>query len=80
MTAPDGPRPQGLGDRWLAGEAIEGVRFAQGDRVRVRDGRHAGRDGRILLLADAPPHVAYLVEFGDARPARLPQAALEPGR
>ena len=77
MTERD-PTPRGLGDRWLAGERIEDVAFAQGDAVRVRDGRHAGRVGRVLLLADAPPAAAYLVDLGDGRPARLAQAALEP--
>lgn len=69
---------RGLGDRWLAGEPIDGVDFAQNDAVRVRDGRHAGRLGRVLLLADAPPSAAYLVDLGDGRPARVAQAMLEP--
>ena len=74
----DRPAPRGLGDRWLAGERIDGVLFAQGDAVLVRDGRHAGRVGRVLLLADAPPDAAYLVDLGDARPVRVAQAGLEP--
>lgn len=78
MTRPGGPATRGIGDRWLAGEPIDGVAFAQNDAVRVREGRHAGRTGRVLLLADAPPSTAYLVDLGDGRPARLPQGALEP--
>lgn len=72
------PAARGLGDRWLAGERIDGVAFAQNDAVRVREGRHAGRLGRVLLLADAPPAAAYLVDLGDGRPARLAQSALDP--
>ena len=69
---------RGLGDRWLAGEAIDGVDFAPSDAVAVRDGRHAGRAGRVLLLASAPPNPLYLVDVGEARPARVAQDALAP--
>lgn len=82
MTTPYGRAP-GLGDRWMAGEAIAGVDFAQHDQVRVTAGAHANRTGRILLLAAAPPAVAYLValdgEAGTA-PVRVPQPALRAER
>ena len=64
---------RGLGDRWLAGEPIAGVAFAQGARVVAPD----GRTGRILLLMSGPPDPLYLVELdGDARPRRVRQSAL----
>ena len=63
----------GLGDRWLAGESIDGVAYAQGARVVLPDGRL----GRVLLLAGPPPDPPYLVELPDApRPVRLRQSEL----
>ena len=64
---------RGLGDRWLAGEALDGVTFGQGDRVVAPDG-HAGR---VLLLMSGPPDPLYLVELdGVPRPRRMRQSAL----
>jgi hypothetical protein len=64
---------RGLGDRWLAGEAIDGVAFAQGARVVAAD----GRAGRILLLMSGPPDPLYLVELdAEPRPRRVRQSAL----
>lgn len=74
---PRAARAPGLGDRWIAGEAIPGVHFAQHDRVRVEAGAHAGRLGRVLLLAAAPPATAYLVVLDSTdTPARVAQDAL----
>ena len=84
MTAPRDAgrrgRPlAGLGDRWMAGERIPGVDFAQHDAVQVVEGPHAGGVGRVLLLAAPPPAAAYLIELGEAgAPVRVPQAALRP--
>jgi hypothetical protein len=81
VTAPRGERrtgAPGLGDRWMAGEPIPGVAFAQHDPVHVADGPHAGRVGRVLLLAAPPPAAAYLIAIdGDGgAPVRVPQADL----
>jgi hypothetical protein len=63
----------------MAGERIAGVAFAQHDGVVVTGGPHAGRAGRVLLLAAPPPRVAYLVAVdGAAAPVRLAQTALQP--
>ncbi len=92
MTAPDDGAPDGaaadaridartpgLGDRWMAGEAIPGVIYAQHDPVQVAEGPHAGRAGRVLLLAAPPPAAAYLVALdGAGAPVRVAQAALRP--
>lgn len=81
MTAPrrTTPRGAGIGDRWMAGEAIAGVAFAQHDAVTIADGPHAGRVGRVLLLAAPPPAVAYLVDVdGTPAPVRVAQTALRP--
>ena len=72
-------RPPGLGDRWMAGERLPGVAFALHDAVQVAQGPHAGRAGRVLLLAAPPPAAAYLVAFdAAAAPVRVAQAALRP--
>ncbi len=88
--APDTPkrsalgRTPGLGDRWLAGEALAGVRFGLHDAVRVIDGEHAGRRARVLLLARVTPAVEYVIGLedggGEARvgEVRVPEAVLEP--
>lgn len=78
MTAPRPVRTSGLGDRWMAGERLPGVAFAQHDAVQVTEGAHAGRAGRVLLLAAPPPAPAYLVDLGDTVPARVAQSALRP--
>lgn len=81
MTMPDetgrGARHHGVGDRWLAGEALEGVRFAAHDAVEVLIGRHEGDAGIILLLVALEPEPAYLVQVGGTR-VRLAQSALRP--
>ena len=68
-------RHAGVGDRWLAGEALEGVRFAAPDAVEVLIGRREGDAGTILLLVALEPEPAYLVQLGSAR-VRLAQSAL----
>lgn len=76
MSAPVTAR--GLGDRWLAGETIDGVAFAQHEPVVLRAGRRAGRVGRVLLLASGPPDPHYLVAVDDEpRPLRLRESELE---
>lgn len=83
MTAPRGGerrgQHRGVGDRWMAGERISGVTFAQHDSVQITDGPHVGRAGRVLLLAAPPPAAAYLVALdGIDAPVRVAQAALRP--
>ncbi|MHB1225437.1 MAG: hypothetical protein ACYC2G_15515 [Gemmatimonadaceae bacterium] len=68
----------GLGDRWLAGESIDGVTFGPADAVVVRAGRGAGSLGRVRLLLGPPPDPRYLVELDDGEPAvRVRQSELE---
>lgn len=70
-------RHAGVGDRWLAGEPLDGVRFAAHDAVEVLIGRREGEAGTILLLVALEPEPAYLVQVGSAR-VRLLQSALRP--
>lgn len=61
----------GLGDRWLSGQPIDGIRFGPGDAVLVLSGRAAGDLGRVRLLLGPPPDPRYLVEVADGEPAVL---------
>lgn len=61
-----------IGDRWLAGETLEGIAFARHDSVRIATGAFEGRIGGITLLLTPPPDPLYLVELrgepgGDVR-------------
>lgn len=58
---------RGLGDRWLAGEAIPGVLFARNDSVEITDGPNSGASGSITLLVGVRPQPTYLVELGSGR-------------
>ena len=68
---------RGIGDRWLAGEQIEGVSFHRHDAVEVAAGKHAGKTGRIELLMDVEPEARYLVELRpDGRLTPVNESAL----
>jgi hypothetical protein len=68
---------RGVGDRWLAGEPVDGVRFGLNEDVEVLRGPHAGASGSILLLLSLHPEPVYLVGLGSrARDVRVPQSAL----
>lgn len=69
-----GRREPGLGDRWLAGEALPGVRFGLHDVVRVveRDGER----GRVMLLARAGARVEYVVGLEGGGEVRVGQEGL----
>lgn len=54
----------GLGDRWLAGEQVDGVAFGLRARVEIVRGRHARRRGTVLLLMDVGDDPLYLVDLG----------------
>ena len=58
---------RGLGDRWLAGDAIEGVLFAHHEAVSIVEGPHSGESGPIVLLMGIRPQPTYLVELGSGR-------------
>jgi hypothetical protein len=68
---------RGLGDRWLAGEAVPGVQFARNDAVTIEYGPYSGEGGSILLLVGVRPEPTYLVELGSGRgDVRLRQSEL----
>lgn len=69
---------RGAGDRWLAGERVDGVAFAHHQRVRVTSGRFEGQVGTIALLMAIEPEPVYLVSLGAGMgEARVRQGALE---
>lgn len=53
-----------MGDRWLAGERVDGVAFELRAAVEIARGRYAGRRGSILLLMDVDDDPLYLVDLG----------------
>lgn len=70
---------RGAGDRWLAGEAVDGVRYGHHAAVAVTAGRHAGARGRIALLLSLGDDPLYLVLLADGQgEARVRQSALRP--
>lgn len=56
---------RGLGDRWLAGERVDGVAFEHGAEVEITRGRHAGQRGSVALLMDLGGDPLYLVDLGE---------------
>ncbi len=62
---------RGQGDRWLAGESIDGVRFKHNASVEISAGSHADKAGRVAFLMNLDADPLYLVELasggGDVR-------------
>lgn len=69
---------KGAGDRWLAGENVDGVTFARHDVVRFTSGSRAGATGVIELLVALAPEPQYLIVMHDGGNVRAPQSVLEP--
>jgi hypothetical protein len=69
---------RGQGDRWLAGEPIEGVELEQYAPVRITSGPYAGQTGFVALLLNLEDDPLYLVTlaFG-AGDVRARQSALQ---
>lgn len=67
----------GLGDRWLAGEHMDGVDFGPGDAVKVGSGRGSGGMGRVRLLLGPGPDPRFLVELVDGTTVKVRQSDLE---
>jgi hypothetical protein len=56
---------RGVGDRWLAGEPIEGVEFPLNAHVMLTLGWHAGKTGTVAFLMNLDGDPMYLVELRD---------------
>jgi hypothetical protein len=71
-----------MGDRWLAGEPIDGVELELNARVRITAGPHAGETGTIAFLMNLEGDPLYLVELsagtGDLRVRQSALARLAP--
>jgi hypothetical protein len=68
---------RGLGDRWLAGDAVPGVAFAHNETVEILAGSRAQQRGTIALLLGVEPEPVYLVALSDGRgDVRLRQSEL----
>jgi len=51
-----------IGNAWLTGEAIPGVRFLLNDAVQIVRGVHAGMHGSVVSLIATWPTVTFIVE------------------
>ncbi|GJG85688.1 hypothetical protein tb265_08690 [Gemmatimonadetes bacterium T265] len=71
----DGRR--GIGDRWLAGELVPGVRFGLHDAVRVIAGERKGARGKVMLLARVGERVEYVVGVEGGGEVRVRQEELQ---
>ena len=68
---------RGLGDRWLAGEPVDGVAFEQHAPVDIIAGPLAGATGTVALLLGISADPSYLITLADgAGDARVRQSAL----
>ena len=68
--------PTGLGDRWLAGEAVEGVAFGPGQQVTFARGPRAGERATVLLLVAVQPAPTYRVRTASGDELHVRQPAL----
>jgi hypothetical protein len=68
---------RGQGDRWLAGEPVDGVELEQYAPVQITSGPYAGQTGTVALLLNLQADPLYLVTlaFG-AGDVRVRQSAL----
>ena len=70
---------RGAGDRWLAGDLVDGVRFAHHQSVSVVAGVHRGEFGMVLLLVTLTPEPRFLVRLASgAGDVRVAQSMLRP--
>ena len=62
---------RGQGDRWLAGEPVDGVQFEHHAAVEITGGVHAGKRGLVAFLMNLDADPLYLVALesgaGDVR-------------
>jgi hypothetical protein len=62
---------RGQGDRWLAGDRVDGVEFEHHARVEIIAGPHAGQRGAVAFLMNLERDPLYLVQLlpsgGDVR-------------
>ena len=70
---------RGAGDRWLAGEAVDGVAFAHLAPVVIGSGDGAGRRGRVALLLALRPEPLYLIALDQGGDVRVRQSELAAG-
>ncbi|MEO6526165.1 MAG: hypothetical protein ABIP93_06040 [Gemmatimonadaceae bacterium] len=68
---------RGQGDRWLAGEPVDGVQFEHHASVEIIGGSLDGRTGCILLLLNLQADPVYLVALSaGAGEVRVRQSAM----
>ena len=69
---------RGQGDRWLAGEPIQGVLFEHHAAVDIIGGAHAGQSGSVVFLMNLDADPLYLVALSSgAGDVRVRQSSLQ---
>ena len=69
---------RGAGDRWLAGETVEGVTFTPDQVVELARGPRAGEQAVVLLLVALEPEPMYRVLARKGDELHVRQSALRP--
>ncbi|MEO7455673.1 MAG: hypothetical protein ABIY52_05380 [Gemmatimonadaceae bacterium] len=67
---------RGSGDRWLAGERLDGVAFAHHARVLVKSGAFEGKHGLVALLLGLGNDPLYIVKLSGGADVRVRQSSL----
>ena len=67
---------RGVGDRWMAGEQVDGVAFGPRAPVEITGGTHTATRAVVLLLSDVREEPVYLVELAAGGVARVRQSWL----
>lgn len=70
------PAAPGIGDRWLAGYAIEGVAFGPGASVEFVRGPRMGARATVLLLVSVATEPTYRVRAASGDELHVRQSAL----
>ena len=69
---------RGTGDRWLAGEPVDGVSLALHQAVEIVGGPADGQRGTVALLMGLTPEPSYLVTLEAGGDVRVRQSFLRP--
>jgi hypothetical protein len=68
---------RGAGDRWLAGEALQGIHFGLNEPVTIVRGHYKEQCGCVVLLLSLDADPVYLVALGSGGgDARVRQSQL----
>ena len=70
------PSFQELIERWMAGEALQGVEYELNDLVEVLAGTHAGERGTVIAPVEFEPEPVFVVELSTGTDVEVAQSLL----